>query len=70
MFRVLIEKECKATLLSPRFLGTFLVSSALILLSIVVGVREYRAFESAQVAGAQLLAEEQAQAFYLAGHGR
>ena len=62
MLRVLIEKECKAILLSPRFLGTFLVASALILLSIVVGVREYRAFESAQVAGAQLLAEEQAQA--------
>ena len=33
MLRVLIEKECKAILLSPRFLGTFVVSSALILLS-------------------------------------
>lgn len=62
MFRVLIEKECKAILLSPRFLGTFAVASTLILLSILVGVREYRAFERAQVAGAQLLAEEQAQA--------
>jgi ABC-type transport system involved in multi-copper enzyme maturation permease subunit len=59
---VLIEKECKGVLLSPRFVGTFVVASALILLSIVVGVREYRAFQRAQVAGAQLLAEEQAQA--------
>ena len=62
MFRTLIEKECKAILLSPRFVGTFLVASMLILLSIGVGIQEYRAFERTQVAGENLLAEEQAQA--------
>jgi ABC-2 type transport system permease protein len=62
MLRTLIEKECKAILLSPRFLGTFAVISVLILLSIGVGIREYFAFESAQAAAAELLTEEQSQA--------
>ena len=62
MLRTLIEKECKAILLSPRFVGTFAVAAALILLSVGVGIQEYRAFERAQVAGENLLAEEQAQA--------
>lgn len=62
MLRILIEKEFKTTLLSPRFLGIFLVASILILLSIGVGIREYRAFEDAQAAARTLLDEEQSQA--------
>jgi len=57
----LVEKEIKAVLLSPRFAGTFAVAAVLILLSIGVGIQEYRAFERAQAAGAQLVNEEQAQ---------
>jgi len=62
MLRTLIEKECKAILLSPRFVGTFLVAALLILLSVGVGIQEYWAFEKAQAAGEHLLAEDQAQA--------
>jgi ABC-type transport system involved in multi-copper enzyme maturation permease subunit len=62
MLRTLIEKECKSILLSPRFAGTFAVVSALILLSVIVGVQEFRAFERAQAAAVELLNEEQAQA--------
>ena len=50
MLRTLIEKECKSILLSPRFVGTFAVVSALILLSVVVGIQSHRAFERAQAA--------------------
>ena len=39
MLKILIEKEFKAVLLSPRFLGIFAVASVLILLSIGVGIR-------------------------------
>lgn len=62
MLKTLIEKEFKAVLLSPRFLGIFAVASVLVLLSIGVGVREYHAFGRAQAAAEQLLNEEQAQA--------
>lgn len=43
MFGVLVHKELKAILLSPRFVGTFLVGAVLILLSVYVGIQEYRA---------------------------
>ena len=43
MFGVLVQKELKAILLSPRFVGTFLVGAVLILLSVFVGIQEYRA---------------------------
>lgn len=43
MFGVLVTKELKAILLSPRFAGTFLVGAVLILLSVYVGIQEYRA---------------------------
>jgi ABC-type transport system involved in multi-copper enzyme maturation permease subunit len=62
MLKTLIEKEFKAVLLSPRFLGIFAVASVLVLLSIGVGVREYHAFGRAQAAAEQLLNEEQSQA--------
>ena len=41
MLQVLIEKELKAILQSPKFVATFGVCSILILLSVFIGVREY-----------------------------
>ncbi len=58
MLRVLIEKEWKAVLLSPKFALTFAVAAALILLAVGIGIREYWAFESQQAAAQHLLAEE------------
>lgn len=43
MFGVLVNKELKAILLSPRFVGTFLVGAVLILLSVYIGIQEYGA---------------------------
>lgn len=43
MLLVLIEKELKSILQSPKFVATFGVCSVLILLSIFIGVSEYRA---------------------------
>jgi ABC-type transport system involved in multi-copper enzyme maturation permease subunit len=42
MFSVLVTKELKAIILSPRFAGTFLTGAVLILLSVYVGIQEYR----------------------------
>jgi|TARA_Y100000310_G_scaffold337546_1_gene424857 hypothetical protein len=42
VLQILIEKELKAILQSPKFVATFGVCSVLILLSIFIGVREYR----------------------------
>lgn len=42
MLTVLIQKELKAILQSPKFAGTFAVCAALILLSVGIGIREYR----------------------------
>ncbi len=58
MFKTLIEKEWKSVLLSPKFAATFGVCSVLILLSIGLGIREYRAFERQQAAARQLVTEE------------
>lgn len=41
MFRLLVEKELKAIIQSPKFLATFLTCSILILLSIGIGINEY-----------------------------
>src|SRR5207253_2859510 len=41
MIRLLIEKELKASLASPRFVATFAVCSVLLLLSVYIGLREY-----------------------------
>ena len=42
MLGTLIVKELKAILASPKFAATFAVCSLLILLSIFIGIREYR----------------------------
>lgn len=43
MLRTLIEKELKAILLSPKFTAVFAVCSILIILSIYIGIEEYKA---------------------------
>lgn len=43
MLGTLIEKELKAILLSPKFVAVFAVCSILIILSIYIGIEEYRA---------------------------
>ncbi|MCH8264159.1 MAG: hypothetical protein IIC10_02075, partial [Proteobacteria bacterium] len=43
MLWVLIEKELKSILQSPKFIATFGVCSLLILLSVFIGISEYRA---------------------------
>ncbi len=43
MIKILIEKELKAILLSPKFIAVFAVCSILIILSIYVGIQEYNA---------------------------
>jgi ABC-type transport system involved in multi-copper enzyme maturation permease subunit len=42
MFGTLVQKELKAIIQSPKFVGSFAVCSILILLSIYTGVREYK----------------------------
>ncbi len=43
MIKILIEKELKSILLSPKFIAVFSVCSILILLSIYIGIEDYRA---------------------------
>jgi len=42
MLWILIEKELKSILQSPKFVATFGVCSLLILLSVFIGINEYR----------------------------
>ncbi len=42
MLKTLIIKELKAVILSPKFTATFLICSLLMLLSIYIGIQEYR----------------------------
>ncbi len=41
MFSVIVEKELKSIVMSPKFAATFGVCSILILLSVFIGIREY-----------------------------
>ena len=43
MFTTIVLKELKSILVSPKFPVTFAVSSLLVLLSVFMGIREYRA---------------------------
>lgn len=43
MLMTLIQKELRAILLSPKFPATFAICSLLIILSVLIGIREYRA---------------------------
>jgi ABC-type transport system involved in multi-copper enzyme maturation permease subunit len=58
MLRTIIEKELKAIILSPKFAVTFAACSVLIILSIFVGIQEYRAAVR-QYETATQLAEQQ-----------
>ena len=51
MLRILITKELRSVILSPKFPVTFAVCSIIILLSVLVGIREYRATEKQAAAG-------------------
>jgi len=42
MFATIVRKELRAIILSPKFTATFAVLSLLLLLSVYVGIREYR----------------------------
>lgn len=42
MFRTLIQKELKLIIQSPKFLLTFLISFILVLLSVFIGINEYK----------------------------
>ncbi len=58
MFKILVEKELKAILSSPKFMTTFAVCSLLILLSIFIGIQSYEA-ATAQYDSAVQLNEQQ-----------
>ena len=57
MIGILITKELRAILTSPKFAATFGVCSLLILLSVVIGIREYRTAEAQYGEGLQLAAQ-------------
>jgi ABC-type transport system involved in multi-copper enzyme maturation permease subunit len=54
MFRILVEKELKAILQSPKFIWTFLTCTILILLSVFIGIKEYKANVSQYETAVQL----------------
>jgi len=58
MIRILIEKELKAILQSPKFVATFGVCSVLILLSVFIGVQEYRASTDRYETASQLVEQQ------------
>jgi len=58
MLRLLIEKELKAILLSPKFSVTFAACSLLILLSVLAGVREFRLAQRQYENATQLTAQQ------------
>jgi ABC-type transport system involved in multi-copper enzyme maturation permease subunit len=51
-------KELRSILLSPKFIGTFLVSSFLILLSVYIGINDYRQSQSSYEESIKLSEEE------------
>jgi len=62
MFKILVEKELKAILLSPKFVATFGVCALLILLSVFVGIQEYNAAQEQYETAQQLLNQEVSEA--------
>ncbi|NUM77771.1 ABC transporter permease subunit [candidate division KSB1 bacterium] len=62
MLAILIQKELKAILLSPKFAATFATCAVLILLSLFIGIQDYRAavrqYEAAQQLNAQEMREQ------------
>jgi ABC-type transport system involved in multi-copper enzyme maturation permease subunit len=62
MITNLIQKEIRSITLSPKFTGTFIVCTLLILLSIYTGIKEYQAMNQRYYAASQLVDEELKQA--------
>jgi len=62
MLKHFINKEIRSISLSPKFAGTFLVCSILILLSVYSGIREYRAMKERYHSASQLVNQELDQA--------
>ncbi|MBN2227670.1 MAG: ABC transporter permease subunit [candidate division Zixibacteria bacterium] len=62
MLGTLINKELRSIILSPKFTGTFLVCSILILLSVYTGIREYRILKARYDANDLLVSQELQQA--------
>jgi ABC-type transport system involved in multi-copper enzyme maturation permease subunit len=58
MFTTIVLKELKSILVSPKFPVTFAVSSALILLSVFMGIREYRGSDDQYRAAGELVRQE------------
>lgn len=58
MMKMLIEKELKSILLSPKFPATFLVCSVLIISSVWIGIREYYTGRAQYETATQLVREE------------
>ncbi|HTO93538.1 MAG TPA: ABC transporter permease [Bacteroidota bacterium] len=57
MFATVLVKELKAVLLSPKFPATFAVCSLLIVLSVFIGIREYRGAAARYAEGLELAAQ-------------
>lgn len=62
MLSTLINKELKAIIQSPKFVGSFAVCSVLILLSVYIGIMEYRTAVDQHEAAMQLVDEQLHQA--------
>jgi len=62
MLSTLINKELKSIIQSPKFVGSFAVCSVLILLSVYIGIAEYRTAVAQHEAAGQLVDEELRQA--------
>lgn len=57
MLSILIQKELKAIILSPKFTATFVICSLLMLLSVYIGIQEYQHSFRQYDAGKQLIDE-------------
>jgi ABC-type transport system involved in multi-copper enzyme maturation permease subunit len=62
MIGTLILKELESILLSPKFVATFLVCSALMLLSVFMGIREYHASVAQYETASELVRQEMREA--------
>lgn len=62
MFKILVEKELKAIFQSPKFVATFGVCSILILLSIFIGIQEYKGSVAQYETATELVNQQMAEA--------
>lgn len=62
MFWLLVQKELKSILQSPKFIASFITFSILILLSFYTGIKEYKDFEKNYDTNISLLETKLAQA--------